>query len=1225
MKSKPFLLAVLAVPSLFFSLQAIGAPAPTPLFLTSKVTPNIFFKVDDSGSMDWTILTKKYWHACAYDPDYGSTSNANTDCDGIREDGNFRSYDDDNNVSDTFYYVYDSPDDVYSNGCGGTYPAAENCTSGKRPWNQDWRVRAAAFNVLYFDPAVTYLPWPGKSNASFTAARSNPQSGESGYSATRDLTGMIFVVADDDSGYSGTRPRRGTNRNKTTGANGWIDLWDSHTTVKLTTGGAEITTTTYTPTNTDIGATVSAVTTLTGSDTHAALGGLTVDQAKQNFANWYQYHRRRSFVAKAAISKVITDSPNYRYGLSLINDYTDLFVEMPSAATTNYATHNASLIDSFFSYDWDGLGTPLRIGLKRTGDYYKNTLSGRPSPITESCQQNFTILMTDGYYNDSFTLSNSDGDSYSNTLADIAHYYYATDLDSTLPNDVPTNPFDSATHQHMVTFGVAFGVQGNLVDTDSDGWPNPVLTESSNWGNPTDGDPEKIDDLWHASYNSRGTFISAQSPASLVTALTNALNNIDSRIGSASSVATNSTSLDTGSRIFQARFNSEEWTGQLLSFTIGSDAVIAASAEWDAGAKINTQVGDTTTSAERGTNSDSRVIITKGSTDGVAFAYDNLTGPTATAGTQKNLLDKDGTGSTDSRGADRVAYLRGHSAHEGSTAGTFRQRLTSVLGDIVNSNPWYVGAPSAGYSDVDHPGYSVFLSDYGDRKPVAYVGANDGMLHGFDASLVWTDTNTSVDSDGDGDGDATNDHDELVPSSTAGKEVLGYVPTPVYPNLSRLTEQNYNDNHRYFVDGSPMAADACVANCGASLATWKTVLVGSLSAGGKGYFALNVTNPAGATSSVDAPTFIETNAAHILLWEFTDSDDADLGLTYNYPATHLLTQQAKQIVKMENGKWAVVLGNGYYSDDGKAVLYILFLADGDDGVWSTGDFIKIVADSGSGNGLSTPTPFDSDGNGMADVIYAGDLKGNMWKFNVSSASTADWVLSASQTLLFVAQDAASPAANRQPIIAPPEVTLHPISGRMVLFGTGKYIETSDNASTTTQSFYGVLDNGSAVAGRSELNQKLIPTTLTNTRTFTSGTVATSPKGWYVDLPTSGERVTGIPKLANGLIFYNTFIPTASPCAFDDAGWLMVHDYLTGDMPTFAVFDTNGDGEINSSDSVVAGLNVGAAIGGTTLIQGSAGSTIGAAVSSLTSGGTLSTGINFGAGSRGRISWREIVQ
>ena len=1215
MKSNPFLLAVVfTVPSLVLPLQAAGAPANNPLFLTSGVTPNIFFQVDDSGSMDWTILTKKYWHGCAYDPDFGSYNNSSTDCGSILEDGNFRSYDDDNNEFDTFYYVYDSPDDAYSNnGCGQTYAAVENCTSGTKPWDADWRVRSAAVNMLYFDPTVTYEPWPGMSNASFTAARSNPQVDEDGYSDLRNLTGMIFEVANDNKGYSGTRPRRGTNSNMTAGANGWIDLWDSHATVKFTSGGAEITTTDYTPTSTDIGASVSAVTTLSGSSTHAALGGLTVDQAKQNFANWYQYHRRRSFVTKSAIGQVVTDSPDYRYGLSVINNYSSLFVEMPAAAVTDYTSHNATLLSSFYSYNWAGLGTPLRKGLERVGKYYQNTLTGKPTPITHSCQQNFTILFTDGYWTEGTSedpsVGNSDRDGHSNTLADVAHYYYATDL-SGLVNDVPTSLFDTATHQHMVTFGVAFGVQGNLV-AGSNGWPSPALTESGNWGNPYDGDPEKIDDLWHAAYNSRGTFVAAQTPGEVASALSDAIKAIESLTGSASSAATNSTTLDTDSRIFQARFNSDKWTGQLLSFTIDTDANIAAAAEWDAGVKINAQVTPTT---------DTRVIITKGSSDGVAFAYANLTGPTATAGTQQNLLDKDGAGTTDGRGTDRVGYLRGHSQHEGDTAGTFRERSTSVLGDIVNSNPWYVGAPSAGYSDVDHPGYSSFRSTYMDRKPVVYVGANDGMLHGFDASVEWND-------------------DVSVPGADAGKEVLAYVPTPVYVNLSRLTDQDYNANHRYFVDGSPMVADACVANCEGTSATWKSVLVGSLSAGGKGFFALNVTNPAG-TSSAAAPTFTETNAASILLWEFTDSDDADLGLTYNYPASHPTTQQAKQIVKMENGKWAVILGNGYYSTEGKAVLYVLFLADGEDGVWSTGDFVKIVADNtvyaSDGNGLSTPTPFDSDGNGRADTIYAGDLKGNMWKFNVSSASPASWGVAFSGAPLYVAQDAAG-TPNRQPIIAPPEVTLHPGGGRMVLFGTGKYIETGDNISTSTQSFYGIWDNGtwdgstwsdgSVVAGRSSLDQKVVGTVSIggdDYRTITSGTTLTSPKGWYVDFA-SGERVTGIPKLRSGLIIYNTFTPTGTPCDPDGEGWLMVQNYLTGDLPGFPVFDTNGVNKVDGEDTAVAGLDIGATIGGTTLISGAAGSTTGAGVTSLNDGGTGSNLFNFGAGSRGRITWREIVQ
>lgn len=1204
MKLNPFVLAVLAVPSLAFPLPGMGAPANTPLFLTSKVIPNVFFQVDDSGSMDWTILSKKYWHFCAYDPDAGGSSDQSSDCGSFLTDGNFRSYDDDNNNYETFHYVYSASDDAYSSACGTSYPAVENCTSGKQPWDSDWRVRSAAVNVLYYDPDVSYSPWPGMSNASFTAARSNPQSGETGYSLTRDLTGMIFEVWIDDSGYSGTRPQRGTKLNKTAVANGSVDLWDSHYTVKLTTGGAEITKTTYAPTKTDLGASVSAVTTLSGSGKHVALGALTVDQVKQNFANWYQYHRRRSFVAKAAISQVITDTPDYRYGLSVLNNYTALFEQMPAATVSNYTAHNSSLIENFFKFDWPASGTPLRRGLERVGKYYANELTSYPTPITHSCQQNFTILFTDGYWNGgnpAAAIGDSDGDKNSLTLADVAHYYYKTDLSSTLPDNVFTTTFDTAKHQHMVTFGVAFGVEGNLVDTDSDGWPNPGLTESGNWGNPTSGDPQKIDDLWHAAYNSRGEFIAAQSPAELVKALQKALASIKAKAGSAAAAATNSTSLDTGSRIFQARFSSDDWSGQLRSFNISTKGVIAAAAEWDAGALINTQVG---------ASSDTRQIITKGGTDGVAFDYSVLTAA------QKAYLDADGGGTTDGQGVDRVGYLRGHSQHEGTTAATYRTRSISVLGDVVNSNPWFVGAPSAGYSNVDHPGYSNFRSTYQNRKPIAYVGANDGMLHGFDSSTVWDPTA--------GSGGA------YVKTSTSGLEVLAYVPTPVYQNLSKLTDQNYNADHRYFVDGSPMVADACVANCGASTATWKSVLVGSLGAGGKGFFALNVTNPAGASSTAAAPTFSEAHAADILLWEFTDSDDPDLGLTYNYPPSHPLTQQAKQIVKMENGKWAVVLGNGYYSTDGKAVLYVLFLEDGEDGVWSAGDFVKIVADNtvyaSNGNGLSTPVPFDSDGNGKADVIYAGDLKGNLWKFDVSAASPASWGVAFSGAPLYVAQDAASPV-NNQPIITPPEVTLHPNGGRMVLFGTGKYMETTDGGTTAIQSFYGIWDDNSTVAGRSSLNQQQITTSTISGKDYrkiTPGSVVTSPKGWYIDFP-AGERVTGIPKLVNGLIFYNTFIPSANACDILTAGWLMVQNYLTGDLPDFAIFDTNGDGEIDTNDAPVSGLNVGAAIGGTTLIQGADGSTKGAGVSSLTSGDTSSEEMEFGGGSRGRITWREIVQ
>ena len=721
---------------------------------------------------------------------------------------------------------------------------------------------------------------------------------------------------------------------------------------------------------------------------------------------------------------------------------------------------------------------------------------------------------------------------------------------------------------------------------------------------------------------------------------------------SASAVATNSSSLNTGTRIYQGRFSNNSWSGQLLSYrldpTTGS-VLGAASApplwntsetpypEWDAGQQILSQVT---------ASSDTRLILTRGSGGaGVDFQYANLT---TGAGSQQAALNQDVLLNVDNCGPERVAFLRGHSVNtgtgsfncaSGSNILRFRTRDVSVLGDIINSNPIFVGAPAAGYSDVDHPGYSSFSTKFKDRKPVVYVGANDGMLHGFDTTNEWKDDNASVDSDGDG--DATNDKDTSVPTPNAGKEVLAYVPTMVYDNLKRLTDSNYSGNtsssgHHYFVDSSPMVADVCTSTCTTAAAVWKSVLISGLGAGGKGFFALNVTNPDVAThDTADTPKFSVGQADNIVLWEF--KDDADLGFSFNNSPTKLNNGQAKQIARFENGRWGVVLGNGYNSTDGKSVLYVVFVSGptGAGMTWQPGgvDYVKIVADAPAAkdNGLSTPVPFDSDGDGLVDTVYAGDLKGNMWKFDLSNASAANWT-SANVSLVYVAKDGGGAL---QPIINSPEVTLHPVAGNMVLFGTGKFLEAGDNTSTAVQTFYGVQDVGVTVTGRGALIPQTIETTTvsgTTYRTVTPGCGAlplpacpASPKGWYMDLPTSGERTTGTAKLVSGTIYFNTFIPSVSPCEFGGTGWLMAQDYLTGSMPQPGIFDTNKDGKIDDLDTPVSGGQIGAALGGTTLIKGSGGSTTGVGVSSTTDGGTATTIINFGAGSRGRITWREIIQ
>lgn len=754
---------------------------------------------------------------------------------------------------------------------------------------------------------------------------------------------------------------------------------------------------------------------------------------------------------------------------------------------------------------------------------------------------------------------------------------------------------------------------GGFTDSNSNGIPDL----QSEWDTDNDGVPDNYYDV--------------RNPANLISAMAEILDAASKPDASAASVATNSTNLQIESRVYQAKFSSADWSGQLLQYRIETDGTLGATSEWDASTILNTL------------EPNDRMIITKNDTDGVVFEWGNLT----TA--QQGLLNTTAAGVTDTLGDERVDYLRGNQSNEGTTGTLFRKRETSVLGDIVNSSPLHVGAPKGGYSDVDHPGYSSFRDAYADRKSVVYVGGNDGMLHGFDASLDFTDP----------------DVPEGEPTSDAGKEILAYVPSRVYANLSRLTDRKYNQNHRYFVDGSPMMADIDLDSSNNN--DWRTVLIGDLGAGGKGLFALDITDP---------DDFLATNAADLLLWEFTEVDDVDMGYVFNHPPSRLSNNQAKQIVKMANGKWAAIFGNGYNSTDGKAVLYIAFIEDGDDvSGWqysnsATSDYVKLVAETAGSNGLSTPVPFDSNGDGFADVVYAGDLKGNMWKFlvgpNASDASvTSDpttWKVAFSLSScastntchpLFTAKDDADTV---QPVIWPPEVTLHPSGGQMVLFGTGKFMEASDVADTSDQTFYGIWDrhdNTTTVGSRAD---DLLEQTVTLTPIVVDG-VSTDYRvpsdnptdlpiqdmyrqancddsddanpcdgrylGWYMDLPTDKERLTGVPKLINGVIFFNTYIPSASVCSQGGTGWLMALDYFNGGLVDFWLFDTNNDGIIDSHDTLVGGLNVGAALGGTTLIQGT--NSAGVGVSSLSSGSMSTVLINFGPGAGGRITWREIVQ
>jgi type IV pilus assembly protein PilY1 len=612
--------------------------------------------------------------------------------------------------------------------------------------------------------------------------------------------------------------------------------------------------------------------------------------------------------------------------------------------------------------------------------------------------------------------------------------------------------------------------------------------------------------------------------------LTAAFQEILKRTGSASSASVNTGSISSETRVYQAKFSSENWTGQLLSFPVNLTDGTLLTEEWDAALKLGAQ-----TSA-------SRAIITKNANtgNGVAFNWATIG---ATRQAQLQPL-------ADGLGAPRLDYLRGDTTNERSNGGAFRDRplvgpapgVPAILGDIVSSSPTFVGKPPFFYPDtLEAQPYSAFVAANANRQKVVYAGANDGMLHAFDAGTT----------------------------ASKGEELLAFIPGAVFSNLHELTKPNYT--HKFFVDGTPTVGDAFYSNA------WHTVLVGGLNKGGKSIYALDVTNPA---------TFSEGTAASILRWEYTD---ADLGYTYSRPA----------IVRMHNGKWAAVFGNGYnntqgaapVSTTGGAYLYVVDI--------ETGTLISKIAAgvgvAGTPNGLATPAMVDLDGDSTVDFAYAGDLRGNMWKFDLTSNNPATWDVAYGAVPLYVARD---PGGTRQPITSKPEVARGPRGqGTIVLFGTGKFLETVDKAPTQTQSFYGVIDRntGAAAADTGANRASMTQQEIIAQQSFTFGAftiplrVTTdnalgANRGWYMDLlkppvpgTFEGEMQVSNSVLRNGRIVFTTLIPDADPCSPGGTSWLMEMDALTGSRLTESPFDPNQDGIFSEADFVTVTLPDGTTI------------------------------------------------
>lgn len=1100
-----------------------------PLYALEGVAPNITLTIDDSGSMTWAA-------------------------------------------------VPDAITGYYSRTNSKTTPLEYDSQSGKR-----WR--SSYFNAMYYNPNNLYKAPPkpdgGLYSTSFTAAYENGF--DTGFASTRNLSNNYRATKSmnpTDSSFSNGCGTTGSTSSlyqctpsdssdnkadyylfepSASGCNA-SNIHDEDCYVRRVVGAANDSA------NFDL-----------DND-----GDVDANDKRQNFANWYSFYRTRNLATMTAASLAFNQLPTeFRVAFQNLNKTSGFGANMTKDKSGTYYDNH---IDKFegdhrkYFFKWlqnspaNG-GTPLLQAAKRVGDMYENndrawlSIPNNASSDKWECRGSFSILMTDGMWNgsdtgvgerDNLSTPTTLGDastSYSprppyamsngtkNNLADIAFYYWAKDLQSDA--DMPASdalkyfsvksdeviggttfsPFwnpknDPADWQHMVTYTIGLGLRGALgADWQGDTYTGAFTQFAGGTTWPATGDdynPGNVYDLWHAAINGRGRFYSAESPDDVVKAFEDIISGISDRQGSAVAASLSGTRIATDTYVYQTSFNTSDWSGNLSAYGISDGSggggscnseprgAICGNAAWQAAAQLDAKDW-----------SNGRNIITN-SGGGKSFRWTSL------SSSHQTLLDNG-----ENLGEKRLNFLRGDRSLEGTT---FRKR-SSVLGDIINSAPapLYVGAPNFYY-----PGdtaYSSFQSAYSGRRKMVYVGANDGMLHAFDAMT--------------------------------GEEVFAFVPNAVYPNLYKLTSKDYK--HASYVDGGMIAYDLKIGG------SYKTYLFGGLGLGGKAVYALDITDPA---------TFSESNAGNIFKWEFTD---ANLGYTYGKP----------KVVTLRTGQTAVIFGSGYTDSATAAALYVVDAASG--GLIAR---LTVPTNDGGGttfsnNGISGITAVDIHGatptdpqDGFVDAVYAGDLYGNLWKFDFTTATPT---VAYGGKPMYVARDA---SGNRQPISTEPAAAPHPTgNGVMVYFGTGKYLGASDIGTSQVQTFYGIWNKQDAhntgIKRTHLLEQEIRASDDTTTFADTDARVTSNKPiywhdtdddslpgtgyhlGWYLDLKTeSGERVHQAPFLRGDRVVFVTVTPSTNPCKAGGASWIYEILATSGSrLKNLTPFDYNEDGKFNNDDFV----------------------------------------------------------
>ena len=1328
-----WLLGTVFTPSLAATAVAV---AQQPLTLQPTIPPNMVLMLDDSGSMAWDVM-----------PDYGyvgatpgsptASELTSSSVNGLYYNPNI-TYSPPNKVDGTLYPAATFTAawiDGFHTGNGtvnlSTYDGSSD-TSQQGP-NSSNIGYTQSFTVTSSGTPYTPTNCPsGYSLQSSGQCQEQPYKATCGFGYTLQTSGKNVGYCVNNRNKTQTPTCQGSDTYSFTTfqctpnpvvvvaptCNSSSDTYNPSTNICTPQATSTYSFFTYTVKNTD-GSFTSHYVGLSGTCALAVPAGMVLGNCdesattQQNVANWYSYYHTRILMAKSGLMVAfsIVDQ-SFRVGFGSINGNNTAGIPSPTYPfddSAGYGTGNSNNalaeVQPFGTTQkaafWNWIigekaknGTPLRAALDRVGQYYQTsqpwtTMSSDPNYGTANqtsniaCRQAYTILTTDGFWNDSYSSTAESGASsaawptvtgpngqtwpkvsgsapaapYSGggassgpSLADVAMYYWENDLQpgTSFPNEVPPGTEDPAFWQHMTTFTMGLGfTPTGIAGTASNGDSPPTISDifsaanggltlsNFSWPTPASNSINNIADLAHAAVNGHGGFYSATSPSTFISGLTDALARASERVGTGASLAANSTQLTNGTVAYQANYYTAKWKGDLRAFAIDSTTgAISVTPTWTAATALTTSATVSTTNSSVLTYPSRNIVTyvpsTTGSGSFVAF-QNSSSAPPALSSAELTAL-----GSSTAAQMTMVNYLRGDNTLEQKNNGSYRDRDTP-LGDIVDSQPVYSGAPNPNeFENQSFTGITNTLTLPNDNSFQTWaVGTTDSNGNPVVSAASTRTPLVFV---------AANDGMLHAFKASTGAEVYAYLPSAVITaNLANLANSSYGSTtvpHQYYNDGELTIADAFFGSA------WHTVLVGTTGRGpAEAVYALDITNPASITP----------------LWERSAND----GNTSDGNSKYIGQMVGKPVIaKVQDGTssdWQVLIGNGYNSVSGVAALLEFDIATGTLSVHTTTNRSGVT----TGNGLAAPvTWMDIPTNGISTEAYAGDLQGQVWRFPLGNTKGNSYVtdpstlggVSATGTIVFSTPLVSNGTANvPQPITAGMLAGSDPTTSNVWLFfGTGQYLSSSDLSNQQVESWYGVIaqPGGSSTPTSNATTTSLVQRSIiyeldgdSSATPPTLGVRAVTPLptpsdmsgklGWYMNLeaPTGtggalvaqGERMVTPNQFQGNLLLGTTRIPVVTDiCNPSGSGWVMAVNPFTGTNPTGGFFLNGGGGGMITFTSNGKSVTMASAGVGFSSLPNNPIFVGGDMLTSFDNGTTSSLLTSGSTGGFSRVSWQELV-